>query len=114
MNHLLRELRIVVLIEDDTLDACLNDHLHTQEARERRRVNPAVHGLRSTCLNDSRLFSMQAFAFVEFLSLRDVSVASGASTLIAVEMSEWCAVVSCRHYTEVFYYDSTVASLHAV
>lgn len=53
LKHLFGEHRVVVFVEYDTQNACLDDHLRAELAWERRCVDCTTHSARTACLDHS-------------------------------------------------------------
>jgi hypothetical protein len=113
-EHFLGESGVVVFVEDDSHDTCLDDDLGAELTREGGRVDCPAHGAWSACFDDGRFLSVKAKALVEVDSLHDVIVASLAAALIAVAKPKRSAVVTRGDYTIILGDDGAVATLHAV
>ena len=106
---------IGVLCEDQSDNACLNNHFDTKLTGELGRKKRRAKSPGPPCLQDGRLHRMQTQALVQVVRNvhREIETA-GANTLIAVAQSKWRPIIACRNYPFILYNDSTIARTHAV
>ena len=113
-QHLLAQSAIIRLVENDPLDATLDDHLGAELARVRCRVDGSTHGAISSGFHDRGLLSVETQAFIQVDTLLHIVIASLASALVTVGQAERSPIVTCRYDPVVHGDDGPIAFLHAV
>ena len=92
----------------------LDNHFGTQKTWETGCVQSGSLTVFSTCFHDCRLFSVQTHTLVEVDPLAHIVVAPFASSLIAVDESEWSAIVARRNNSVVHGNNGSIPLLHTV
>ena len=113
-QHLLTQLRVIILIKHYPRYSCLTYHFSTQVTREWCCVKSCTLTTLTACLDNGGVFGMETHAPVQVYSLPNIIVATLATSWITVFCAHRSAVVACGNYTVVLHYNCTIGSFHAI